>query len=184
MEISATEIADVIEIRPKRFGDDRGWFSEVYRRDLFVAAGIHLDFVQDNESFSAQVGTIRGLHYQLPPVAQDKLVRVLRGSIFDVAVDIREDSPTFGQHVTRTLTAEDGNQLLVPVGFAHGFMTLTPDVHVTYKVTSPWDAEAERAIRWNDPLLGIEWPDVDSIEPTLSAKDAVAPGFVEQSDKF
>lgn len=185
MEFIPTEIPDVVEIRPKRFGDDRGWFSEAYRRDLFAAAGIDLDFIQDNESFSAPAGTIRGLHYQLPPVAQDKLVRVLRGSILDVALDIREGSATFGQHVTRTLTAESGNQLMVPVGFAHGFMTLTPDVHVTYKVTSPWDAESERAIQWNDPALGIDWPNVDGVvEPTLSDKDAVAPSFADQPDKF
>ena len=185
MEFVPTGIADVVEIRPRRFGDDRGWFSEAYRRDLFAAAGLHLDFIQDNESFSAPPGTIRGLHYQLPPVAQAKLVRVLRGAIFDVAVDIREDSPTFGQHTSCTLSAEEGNQLMVPVGFAHGFMTLTPDVHVTYKVTSPWDAESERAIQWNDPALGIDWPDVDGVvESTLSDKDAMAPSFADQPDKF
>jgi dTDP-4-dehydrorhamnose 3,5-epimerase len=185
VEFVPTEIADVIEIRPKRFGDDRGWFSEAYRRDLFAAAGIDLDFVQDNESFSALPGTIRGLHYQLPPVAQDKLVRVLRGSILDVAVDIRESSPTFGKHVTRTLNANVGNQLLVPAGFAHGFITLTPDVHVAYKVTAPYAANAERAIRWDDPELAIEWPDVEGTDaPILSDKDAVAPGFADQPDKF
>jgi len=185
MDFEPTEIPDVIEIRPKRFGDDRGWFSEAYRRDLFEGAGLQLDFMQDNESFSAPAGTVRGLHYQIPPAAQDKLVRVLRGSILDVAVDIRTGSPTFGHHVTRTLTADGGEQLLVPIGFAHGFMTLTPDVHVTYKVTAPWDADTERAIRWDDPALGIDWPDVVGVdEPTLSAKDAVAPSFADQPDKF
>lgn len=185
MEFVPTEIADVVEIRPKRFGDARGWFSESYRRDLAAEAGIELDFVQDNESFSAPAGTLRGLHYQLPPVAQDKLVRVLRGSIFDVAVDIREGSPTFGQHVARTLDAESGNQLLVPAGFAHGFLTLTADVHVAYKVTAVYSAAAERAIRWDDPEVGIEWPEIAGVaEPTLSAKDAVAPSFADQPDKF
>ena len=185
MEFTETDIADVIEIRPKRFGDDRGWFSETYRRDLFTAAGIDLEFVQDNESFSAPVGTLRGLHYQLAPVAQDKLVRVVRGSILDVAVDIREGSPTFGQHVTCELSAAASNQLFVPAGFAHGFLTLTPDVHVAYKVTSLYSAAAERTIRWNDPALGIDWPTVDGVdEPTLSERDAAAPLFADQPDKF
>ncbi len=185
MEFIATEIPDVVEVHPKRFGDNRGWFSESYRHDVFVEAGIDLDFVQDNESFSATPGTIRGLHYQLPPFAQDKLVRVVRGAIFDVAVDIREKSPTFGQHVTRTLSAEVGNQLLVPVGFAHGFMTLTPDVHLTYKVTARYSAESERNIRWNDTELGIEWPQVDGgAEPILSDRDAVAPDLADQRDRF
>lgn len=185
VEFIETEISGVVEIRPKRFGDNRGWFSESYRRDLCADAGIDLEFVQDNESFSATPGTIRGLHYQLAPFAQDKLVRVLRGSIFDVAVDIRAGSPTFGDHVARTLTAEDGNQLLVPVGFAHGFMTLTPDVLLAYKVTSVYSADAERTIRWDDPTVAIAWPQVDGVtEPTLSARDAVAPAFADQPDKF
>jgi dTDP-4-dehydrorhamnose 3,5-epimerase len=185
VEFIPTEITGVVEIRPKRLGDDRGWFSEAYRRDLFAAAGIHLDFIQDNESFSASPGTIRGLHYQLPPAAQYKLVRVLRGSIFDVAVDIRESSPTFGKHVTCTLGADLGNQLLVPAGFAHGFMTLTPDVHVAYKVTSSYAADAERAIRWDDPDVGIAWPEIKGVdEPILSDKDAAAPNFADQPDKF
>lgn len=185
MEFVPTEIACVVEVRPKRLGDQRGWFSEIYRRDVFADAGLELDFVQDNESFSAMPATLRGLHYQLPPVAQDKLVRVLRGVIFDVAVDIRQGSPTFGQHVTRTLSADVGNQLLVPVGFAHGFLALTPDVHVAYKVTAPYSADAERTIRWNDPALGIAWPEVDGVDgPTLSDRDAVAPDFADQPDKF
>ncbi len=185
VEFVPTDIAEVIEVRPKRFGDVRGWFGETYRRDLFAEAGIDLEFVQDNESFSAPAGTLRGLHYQLPPVAQDKLVRVVRGSILDVAVDIREGSPTFGRHVTCELSADAGNQLLVPTGFAHGFLTLTPNVHVAYKVTSRYSAEAERTIRWNDPVLAIDWPDVEGVdEPTLSDRDAVAPDFADQPDKF
>ncbi len=185
MEFVPTDLDGVVEVVPKRFGDDRGWFSETYRRDLFDAVGVDLHFVQDNESFSATPGTIRGLHYQLPPVAQDKLVRVVRGSILDVAVDIRRGSPTFGQHVTCTLTSELGNQLLVPIGFAHGFITLTPDVHVAYKVTATYSAEAERSIRWDDPTLGIDWPEVDGVdEPTLSARDAAAPALLDQPDTF
>lgn len=185
MEFTPTEIADIVEVRPKRFGDNRGWFSESYRRDLFADAGIDVVFVQDNESFSATPGTVRGLHYQLPPFAQDKLVRVLSGAILDVAVDIREGSPTFGHHVARRLSAEVGNQLLVPAGFAHGFMTLTPDVHLAYKVTALYSAESERTIRWNDPALGIEWPAVDGVdEPTLSERDAAAPDFADQPDTF
>lgn len=183
MDIIPTEITDVIEIRPQRFGDARGWFSEVYRREALLSAGLVHDFVQDNESFSASVGTLRGLHYQLPPFTQDKLVRVLRGSIFDVAVDLRHDSPTFAQHVVRTLTAEAGNQLLVPAGFAHGFLTLTPDAHVAYKVTAPYSPEAERAIRWDDPEIGIEWPRL-AAGPTLSDKDAAAPLLTDQPDLF
>ncbi len=189
MEFIPTEIPDVVEVVPVRRGDTRGWFAEAYRRDLFDEAGLALDFVQDNESFSATPGTIRGLHYQLAPFAQDKLVRVLSGSIFDVAVDIRRDSPSFGRHVTRTLSAEIGNQLLVPAGFAHGFATLTPDVHVAYKVTAPYAADTERSIRWNDPDLAIVWPtafvgDEESDGPTLSDKDAVAPNFADQPDMF
>ncbi len=189
MEFIPTEIRDVVEIVPVRRGDARGWFTEAYRRDLFADAGLAFDFVQDNESFSATPGTIRGLHYQLPPFAQDKLIRVLRGSIFDVAVDIRRDSPSFGRHVTRTLSAEIGNQLLVPAGFAHGFATLTADVHVAYKVTAAYAADTERSIRWDDADLAIAWPTVtDGVDeteaPTLSDKDGVAPRFADQPDMF
>ena len=184
MEIVPTEIRDVVEVRPKRFGDHRGWFSEVYKRHALAEAGIEIDFLQDNESLSATPGTLRGLHYQLAPAAQDKLVRVLRGSILDVAVDIRRDSPTFRQHVSRTLTADEGNQLLVPAGFAHGFLTLEPDVHVAYKVSAPYAPDTERAIRWDDPTLAIDWPDVDGASPTLSDKDAVAPLLADQPDLF
>ena len=136
MEIIPTALDGVVEIRPARHGDDRGWFSEVYKRHTLRDAGIDIEFVQDNESFSAPAGTLRGLHYQLPPHAQDKLVRVIHGSILDIAVDIRRGSATFGQHVAVTLTAERGNQLLVPAGFAHGFSTLEPDTRVAYKVSA------------------------------------------------
>ena len=139
--------------------------------------------MQDNESFSAPAGTLRGLHYQIAPHAQDKLLRVIDGSILDVAVDIRRDSPTFGQHVTVTLSADEGNQLLVPAGFAHGFCTLEADVRVAYKVSDVWAPDCERAIRWDDPALAIDWqlpPD----GPTMSGKDAVAPLLADQPDLF
>lgn len=184
MEFVPTALDGVIEVRPRRFGDQRGWFSETYKRDAFADAGITDDFVQDNESFSAPVGTLRGLHYQLPPHAQAKLVRVLRGSILDVAVDIRRSSPTFGRHVAVVLSADEGNQLYVPAGFAHGFCTLDDDVHVVYKVTARYAPETERAIRWDDPALGIDWPGLDGREPVLSDKDAVAPLLADQPDLF
>ncbi len=182
MNVVPTAIPDVVEITPKRFGDDRGWFSEIYKHDVLSDAGIDLVFVQDNESFSAAVGTLRGLHYQLAPFPQAKLVRVIRGSVLDVAVDFRRSSPTFGQHVSVTLTADEGNQLLVPVGFGHGFFTLEPDTQVAYKVTSPYSPESERAVRWDDPQLAISWPDVAA--PVLSGKDEIAPLFADQTDLF
>lgn len=184
MEITRTEIPDVVEIVPKRFGDDRGWFSEIFTAHVLADEGIDIDFVQDNESFSATPGTLRGLHYQLPPCAQDKLVRVVRGSILDVAIDIRRDSATFGRHVTRTLTSDTGNQLLVPAGFAHGFLTLEADVHVSYKVSAPYAPDTERAIRWDDPDIAIEWGDVEGGAPVLSGKDAIAPLLADQPDLF
>ena len=184
MEFVPTGLEGVIEVRPRRFGDQRGWFSEVYKRDEFADGGIADDFVQDNESFSAPAGTLRGLHYQLQPYAQAKLVRVLRGSVLDVAVDIRRSSPTFGRHVTVTLTAADGNQLYVPTGFAHGFLTLENDVHVAYKVSARYAPETERAIRWDDPELAIDWPRPGGAAPVLSDKDAAAPILAEQPDLF
>ena len=183
MEIIPTPLDGIVEIRPARHGDDRGWFSEVYKRHTLRDAGIDIEFVQDNESFSAPAGTLRGLHYQLPPHAQDKLVRVIHGSILDIAVDIRRGSATFGQHVAVTLTAELGNQLLVPAGFAHGFSTLEPDTRVAYKVSAVYAPDCERAIRWDDPALGIDWQ-LPPGGPTLSGKDAVAPLLADQPDLF
>lgn len=184
MDIVPTSLDGVVEVRPRRFGDQRGWFSEVYKRDALAEAGITDEFVQDNESFSAPAGTLRGLHYQLPPHPQAKLVRVLRGSVVDVAVDIRRRSATFGQHVAVTLTADEGNQLFVPAGFAHGFCTLEPDVHVAYKVTDRYAPDTERAIRWDDPDIGIDWPTLSDGGPVLSDKDAVAPFLRDQRDLF
>lgn len=183
MEIIPTALDGLIEIRPPRHGDDRGWFSEVYKRHALHDAGIDIEFVQDNESFSAPTGTLRGLHYQLPPHAQDKLVRVIHGSILDVAVDIRRDSPTFGQHLAVTLTADLGNQLFVPAGFAHGFSTLEPDTRVAYKVSDIWAPDCERAIRWDDPALAIDWQ-LPPGGPTLSGKDEIAPLLADQPDLF
>ena len=183
MEIITTALDGVVEIRATRHGDERGWFSETYKRDVLQGAGIDIDFVQDNESFSAPNGTLRGLHYQTAPHAQSKLVRVIHGSILDVAVDIRRASPTFGQHVAVTLTAEGANQLLVPAGFAHGFCTLEPDVRVAYKVSGKYAPDCERAIRWDDPDLAIEWQ-LPAGGPTLSGKDQVAPFLADQPDLF
>ena len=183
MEFVPTRLPDVIEVVPRRFGDERGWFSEVYKRPEFAAAGIDVDFVQDNQSFSATPGTLRGLHYQIAPHAQAKLVSVLRGAVLDVAVDIRRESPSFGEHVAVELSAEAGNQLFVPVGFAHGFVTLVPEVHVAYKVSDRYAPDCERAVRWDDPDLAIEWPDVGD-GPVLSDKDAVDPHLAERPDLF
>ncbi len=176
-------IPEVVEVVPPKFGDNRGFFSEVFKQAAFADAGIDIDWVQDNQSFSADAGTVRGLHYQLAPVAQHKLIRVLRGAIFDVAVDIRQGSPTYGRWVGVELSADAWNQLLVPVGFAHGFMTLVPDCEVLYKVSAPWSRDHERAIAWNDPELAIAWPTLD-VAATLSDKDQVAPRLAEVGDTF
>lgn len=182
-EFRRLAIPDVIEIIPPRLGDHRGTFSEVFKRSALEAEGIHIDWIQDNQSMSAQVGTIRALHAQAPPVGQDKLVRVLRGAIFDVAVDLRRGSPSYGQWVSCELSAEKGNQLLVPIGFGHGFMTLTPDTEVLYKVSAPYSPQHECAVIWNDPELAIAWPDL-GVEPVLSGKDAVAPAFAAFDSPF
>ncbi|MHB2166874.1 dTDP-4-dehydrorhamnose 3,5-epimerase [Alsobacter sp. R-9] len=169
-------IPEVILVRPRRFGDARGWFMETWSRSVFAAGGIDADFVQDNQSFSAQVGTVRGLHFQRPPTPQAKLVRVVRGAIFDVAVDLRRLSPTYGRWCAATLTAEGGEQLFVPRGFAHGFATLQPDTEVAYKVDGPYDPACDSGIAWDDPDLGIPWP-VAPGAAVLSAKDRMQPAF-------
>ena len=176
MEIQSTAIADVKLVRPKRHGDHRGFFSEVYNRDALVEAGLDLGFIQDNHSRSAKRGTLRGLHFQTPPFAQTKLVRVLRGAILDVAVDLRHGSPTFGRHVAVELSEDNWDQLLVPRGFAHGFVTLTDDVEVFYKVDAPYAPAHDKGVRWDDPDLGIDWP-VAPADVVLSAKDAAQPRF-------
>lgn len=176
-------IPGLIEISPARIGDQRGWFSEVYRRAAFEAEGIAIDWIQDNQSFSAEKGTVRGLHFQAPPTAQNKLIRVVRGALFDVALDIRTGSPTYGRWAGVELTAEKGNQLLVPVGFAHGFMTLAPETEVLYKVSAPYAKADEGAIRWNDPTLGVLWPDPGR-DPILSDRDRGAPLLADLQSPF
>lgn len=183
IEIIPTKLDGVVEIVPKRFGDDRGFFTETYNAKRLADNGITLDFCQDNHSLSRDKGTLRGLHYQTDPFAQDKLVRVTRGSVFDVAVDIRQGSPTYGQWVGVTLTAEKGNQLLVPKGFAHGFLTLEPDTEFLYKVTNYYAADNDRNIRYDDPEIGIEWPG-DASAFTLSEKDRNAPLLADADNNF
>ena len=172
--VEPLEIPAVLLVTPKRFGDSRGFFSELYNRADFAASGMEMEFVQDNHSLSEAVGTIRGLHFQAPPRAQDKLVRCGRGRIFDVAVDIRKGSPSFGQWVGAELSFENGQMLLVPAGFAHGFVTLEPGSEIIYKCSDTYAPETEGAVRWDDPDIGIEWP-LDGLDPKLSDKDAIAP---------
>ncbi len=164
----------VFEITPTKIGDERGFFSETYNAAALAEAGIGLVFVQDNHSLSGPAGVLRGLHYQLAPFAQDKLVRVVRGAILDVAVDIRRGSPTFGRWLSLEVSAGRWNQILVPVGFAHGFVTLEPGTEVIYKVTAPYSPAQDRAIRFDDPAIGIDWP-MSSASLTLSDKDRSAP---------
>lgn len=174
MDVVALDFPDVLVLRPKKFADERGFFSETYNRRAFADAGIDLEFVQDNHSYSSAVGTIRGLHYQVPPFAQDKLVRVVRGSVFDVAVDIRRDSPTFGKWVSARLSADEWNQILIPAGYAHGFCTLEPDTEVLYKVTAHYAPQHEFGIRWDDSDLSISWP-ISEADVVLSEKDRQYP---------
>ena len=183
MQIEELRIADVKLITPRRFGDSRGWFSETWTASKMAAAGLEFAFMQDNHSDSAEVYTLRGLHYQAPPFAQAKLVRVARGAVLDVAVDIRVGSPTYLQWVAEELSAENGAQLLVPRGFLHGFLTLTPDTEVLYKVDNPYSADADGAVRFDDPTLGVDWG-VDPARAILSDKDAAAPLFADFDNPF
>ena len=174
LETRRLAIDGVIEIRPRRFSDDRGFFSEVWREDRLAEVGIEARFVQDNHSYSNVRGVLRGLHFQVPPAAQDKLVRVSRGAVFDVAVDIRSSSPTFGRWVGTVLSAAEWNQLFIPRGFAHGFVTLEDETEVLYKCSAPYAPEHERAVRFDDPVIGIDWPvPVETV--ILSDKDRSAP---------
>ncbi|MED3711647.1 dTDP-4-dehydrorhamnose 3,5-epimerase [Peribacillus frigoritolerans] len=182
MKITKTKLKGVMLIEPKIFGDHRGWFTETYNEENLKKAGIDTVFVQDNHSFSATKGTLRGLHYQKDPKAQTKLVRCTKGSIFDVAIDIRKESPTYGEWYGVELSEENKKQLLVPKGFAHGFMTLTDDVEVQYKVDELYSPENDRGIIWNDPEIGIEWP--MDIKPVLSAKDENAPLLKDAENNF
>lgn len=182
MQIEKTRLRGVKLITPRRFGDHRGFFAETYSQRVYASLGINIDFVQDNHSLSAQVGTVRGLHFQAPPHAQAKLVRCGRGAIFDVAVDIRNGSPTYGQWVGYELSAENGAQLFIPAGFAHGFVTLLPDSEIVYKCSDYYAPESEGSLRWDDPAVGIDWPLArDSI---LSGKDAEAPLLADLDSPF
>ena len=182
VEFRSLAIADVLEIIPQKHGDDRGFFSETFNASTFAAGGVDLTFVQDNHSLSVAKGVLRGLHYQLPPFAQDKLVRVVRGAILDVAVDIRRTSPTFGKWVSLEVSAEKWNQILVPKGFAHGFVTLTENTEVVYKVSALYSREHDRSIRFDDPAISIDWQ-FDTATVQLSDKDRKAP-LLADADLF
>lgn len=178
LHIEDAEIPDIKIVTVKKFGDRRGFFSEVYARRAFAEAGIDLDFVQDNHVFSAERGTLRGLHFQSPPFAQQKLLRVTRGRVLDVAVDLRRSSPTFGRHVAIELSAENWRQVLVPIGFAHGYVTLEPDTELLYKVTDYYAPDHDRGLAWDDPALGIDWG-IDAKQAILSDKDRSNPRLAD-----
>jgi dTDP-4-dehydrorhamnose 3,5-epimerase len=181
MQIDLTTLAGVLILTPRRFGDARGWFSETWNAERMAQAGLDLPWVQDNHSFSAAKGTLRGLHFQSPPRAQDKLVRCSRGAILDVAVDIRSASPTYGQWVGAELSAENGRQLFVPKGFLHGFVTLTDGAEVQYKCTDTYSPDHDGAVRWNDPAIGVDW---GTVAPILSDKDQKAPLLANLGQPF
>lgn len=181
LDICKTSVPDVLVLTPRRFGDERGFFSETWNKSRMADAGLTLEFVQDNHSISAQVGTIRGLHFQSPPHAQDKLVRCGRGALLDVAVDIRRGSPTYGHWVAEELSFENGKQLLVPAGFLHGFVTLKPDTEIVYKCTDYYAPECDGAVHWDS--CGIDWA-LGDIAPVLSEKDADAPSLADFETPF
>jgi len=176
MQVETTMIEGVLRLTPRRFGDARGFFSETWSARAIESVGVATVFVQDNHSYSAAAGTVRGLHYQRPPAAQGKLVRVARGAVRDVAVDVRRGSPTYGRWVAETLTAENGAQLWVPRGFLHGFVTLEPDTDVIYKVDAYYAPDCDGAVRFDDPHLAVDWG-IDPASAVLSDKDAAAPFF-------
>ena len=177
MQITSLEIPDVKLAIPRRFTDERGYFSEVFNRSVWLSVGVDFHPVQENQSLSRIVGTVRGLHFQRPPSPQAKLARVLRGRILDVAVDVRCNSPTFGQWLSAELSAEGGEQLFIPVGFAHGFCTLEPDTEIAYLVDGYYSEECDSGILWNDPAIGIVWPECAG--QVLSAKDEKAPRLAD-----
>ncbi|GAB5467595.1 MAG: dTDP-4-dehydrorhamnose 3,5-epimerase [Rhodospirillales bacterium] len=183
LDITPTALPEVLYLEPKRFGDGRGFFAETWNARRMAEAGLVFDFVQDNQSHSAEAGTVRGLHYQAPPMAQAKLVRVCRGAILDVAVDVRRGSPRYGQWVGTRLSAENGGQLLIPRGFLHGFVTLSPDTDVIYKVDAFYDPASDGALRFDDPDLAIDWG-IDPETAILSDKDAKAPAFHDFETPF
>jgi dTDP-4-dehydrorhamnose 3,5-epimerase len=178
LKVESAAIPDVKIVTVKRFEDRRGFFSEVYTRRAFTDAGIDFDFVQDNHAFSTMPGTLRGLHFQSPPFAQAKLVRVAQGRVLDIAVDLRRASPTFGRHSAVELSAENWKQAFIPVGFAHGYLTLEPDTEVLYKVTNYYAPDHDRGLAWDDPALGINWG-IDAKQAILSDKDRKYPRLAD-----
>jgi dTDP-4-dehydrorhamnose 3,5-epimerase len=183
VEITSLNIAEIKLLVPQIHRDARGFFSETWSRRALEAAGIAAEFVQDNHSLSVEVGTLRGLHFQAPPHAQSKLLRVARGAVFDVAVDIRVGSPTYGQHVSVVLSAANRTQIWIPAGFAHGYCTLEPNTEVIYKVTDYYAPECDRGLQWDDAALGIGWP-VDPANVRLSDKDRKQPTLREMAPAF
>lgn len=181
--MGAAVTATVTLIEGRRFSDHRGWFTETYSKARLQSIGIDIDFVQDNQSFSLAVGTLRGIHLQSSPFAQAKLIQCIKGSIFDCAVDLRKGSPTYGRFVSATLSAENGRQLFVPIGFGHGFVTLEPETEVAYKVSSPYSPEHEMGLAWDCPDIGIDWP-LPPSGPILSDKDRALPGLAGFSSPF
>lgn len=175
-------MSPVLLIRSNRHGDARGWFTEVYNRDTFAALGIATTFVQDNHSLSIPAFTLRGLHFQTPGQGQDKLVRCIRGRILDVAVDVRRGSPTYGQHVAAELSAENGHQLFIPIGFAHGFLTLEPDCELSYKCSEVYAPAHDGGISWDS--VGIDWPLPSGVTPELSEKDKRLPALADFDSPF
>lgn len=183
MEREATDIPDVFIIRPKRHRDERGFFSETFKSQTLAQWGVDLPWIQDNHSFSTRRGVVRGLHFQAPPFAQAKIIRVTRGAILDVAVDIRSGSATYGRHVAVELSAQNWAQLFVPVGFAHGFATLTDDTEVMYKVTAPYSPDHEGGVLWRDEALAIHWP-MQLDEAIVNDRDSAWPGIETLKSPF
>lgn len=183
MQVTRLAIPDVLQLVPRRHHDDRGWFCETWQHGSLEAQGIRSDWLQDNHCFSARAGTLRGLHFQLPPNTQTKLVRCLRGAVFDVSVDLRLGSPSYGQWVGVELSADNGRQLLIPAGFAHGYLTLVAGCEVLYKVDAPWSPADEVALAWDDPDIGVAWPDLGQ-PPLLSPRDAAAPRLAGFASPF
>ena len=188
IRVDPCSLPDVLLLEPRRFGDHRGTLTVTYNRDAWTAVGVDHEFIQDNQSLSRAAGTVRGLHFQVPPFAQAKLVQVVSGAVLDIAVDIRRGSPSFGAHVAVELSADNGRQLLVPVGFAHGFCTLTADTVVQYTVDAPYAPDADRGLLWNDPALGIAWPwtlvGADGSRATLSDRDRNHPTLTDLVSPF
>lgn len=183
MQIVRTEISGVLILQPSKHGDHRGFFSETFKLSALKEAGVDIEWVQDNHSYSAERGVVRGLHFQRAPKAQAKLLRVVRGAIWDVAVDLRKGSTTFGRHVAIELSEDNWKQLYVPVGFAHGFCTLTRDCEVLYKVSADYGPSEEGGLLWNDPELGIEWP-IDAEGATMSDRDRAWPSLTQLNSPF